>query len=156
MRFYSVHDDPPVHDAKGRRRQRREGKYRKRVDIRLDSAETSPRARFRFECKRLGRGYPAGRYLGAKGLGCFLRGDCACQDPRAGMLGYVQSDDESAWAGKIAAKLAAAPGQYLVHPNSPWRQELIIRELAHTYRSGHGRGRGQSPITIYHTLLRFH
>ena len=71
-----------------------EGKYRKRADIRLDSAETSPRARFRFECKRLGRGYPAGRYLGAKGLGCFLRGDFACQDPRAGMLGYVQSDDE--------------------------------------------------------------
>ena len=46
------------------------------------------------EVKRLGKGNPVSRYLGAKGLGCFLSGSYAGTEQRGGMLGYVQSDDE--------------------------------------------------------------
>ena len=67
MRFYCVHDDPPENQPK-RRRQRR-GRNRQRVDIRLDSSEFSPRARLRFECKRLGKGHTAAEYLGRRAWG---------------------------------------------------------------------------------------
>ncbi len=53
MRFYSSRDDPPENEPKRRGRQRRRGKHRKRVDIYMESSHTSPRSRFRFECKRL-------------------------------------------------------------------------------------------------------
>jgi len=46
----------------------------KRVDIRIDSSNVSPRTRFRFECKRLGPAHTVGVYLGPDGLGCFLTG----------------------------------------------------------------------------------
>ncbi|MGA2255127.1 MAG: hypothetical protein ABSG53_10735 [Thermoguttaceae bacterium] len=154
MQFYSVYDDPPVNEPKWRW-QRRAGRSRKRVDIRIDCAETSPRTRFRFECKRLGRGHPAANYLGADGLGCFLRAEYAREDTRAGMLGYVQSDNEEKWAGKIEAAIASAEDHYAIQHDSPWRHEPVINELMHTYRSGHSRGRGRRPIEISHTLLRF-
>ncbi|NQU26019.1 MAG: hypothetical protein HQ567_32430 [Candidatus Nealsonbacteria bacterium] len=156
MRFYSVHDDPPENQPRRRGRQRRRGRKRKRVDIRFVSSKTSPRTRFRFECKRLGRGHNVGLYLGAKGLGCFLTGDYAREDTRAGMLGYVQSDDEETWAGKLEQRLLDSPRIYSLRAESPWRHEPVIREFAHTYRSDHGRGRGRRPIEIYHTLLRFY
>ncbi len=155
MKFYSVYDDPPVNEPK-RRRQRRTGRGRKRIDIRIDLTRTSPRTRFCFECKRLGRDHPAAKYLGADGLGRFLRGEYAREDARAGMLGYIQSDDEEIWAGKIEAAIASAEDHYAIQHDSPWRQEPVINELIHTYRSGHSRGRGRRPIEIYHTLLRFY
>ena len=155
MQFYSVHEDPPVNEPKTRRR-RRTGKRRKRLDIRIDCAKMSPRTRFRFECKRLGRGNPVAKYLGADGLGRFLRGEYACEDMRGGMLGYLQSDDEEKWAGKIEAAIASADDHYAIQHDSPWRQELVINELIPTYRSGHSRGRGRRRIEIFHTLLRFY
>jgi len=67
MSMFSVHDDPPIHDRK------RKGKRRRRVDLRLDSGEFSPRARFQFECKRLDGRHTIKIYLGFEGLGCFLK-----------------------------------------------------------------------------------
>lgn len=64
MRFFCIHDDPPENQPKHRRVRR--GRSRQRVDIRLDCSEFSPRARFRFECKRLGVSHTAGAYLGEK------------------------------------------------------------------------------------------
>src|SRR4051812_48344025 len=49
MIAFSVHDDPPINDG------HRKGKQRRRVDLRIDSAQLRPRARFRFEAKRLGK-----------------------------------------------------------------------------------------------------
>ncbi len=155
MQFYSVHDDPPVNEPKSRR-ERRTGRGRKRLDIRIDLTRTSPRSRFRFECKRLGRGYSAAKYLGVDGLGRFLRGEYAREDVRAGMLGYLQSDDEEKWAGKIEAAMAFAEDHRAIRPDSPWRHEPVIKELIHTYRSGHSRGHGRRPIEIFHTLLRLY
>lgn len=155
MRFFSVLDDPPVNEPK-RRPRRRTGRARRRVDIRIDSALTSPRTRFHFECKRLGKGHSAGTYLGTDGLGCFLRGEYAREDVRAGMLGYLQSDDEKTWAGRIEAAIASTDQHYAIQRDSPWRHEPVVNELMCTYRSGHSRGCGRRPIEIYHTLLRFY
>jgi len=153
MRFYSVYDDPPVNEPKRRGCQRRTGRGRRRVDIRLDSSEVSPRTRFRFECKRLGDDHTVSRYLGEDGLGCFVRGDYAREDDRAGMLGYVQSDDEETWAERLEKELLRSAHDFAVR--SPWRHAPIDPELHHTYRSTHGRGRGRKQIEIYHTLLLF-
>lgn len=81
----------------------------------------------------------------------------ACQAvlPCAGMLGYVQSDDEQTWADRIGQRLVESTKDYSLRRESPWRHEPVIEELPHTYRSGHGRGRGRKPIEIYHALLRF-
>jgi len=153
MRFFCIHDDPPENQPKHRRVRR--GRSRQRVDIRLDCSEFSPRARFRFECKRLGAGHTAGGYLGEKGLGCFLNAEYAAADPCGGMLGYVQSEDEQTWAARIERSLIDSPQKYSLRHESPWRHEPVIEDLPHTYRSGHGRGRGRQPIEIYHSLLRF-
>ena len=154
MKFYSAYDDPPENERKQRRRRRR-GRKRKRVDIRLDSSETSPRTRFRFECKRLGPRHPATTYLGSGGLGRFLRGEYASREARAGMLGYIQCDDEQTWAGRIEQLLTAAAATYAVDAGGGWRHEAVVPELPHTYRSGHRRGSEEPGIEIYHTLLRF-
>ncbi len=153
MQFYSVYDDPPVNEPRSRGRTRRKGRGRRRVDIRLTSAEISPRARFRCECKRLGKGHAAGQYLGATGLGCFLKGEYAAKDVRAGMLGYVQSHDEATWASRIEVTMTKSPAQFAVR--TPWQLSPLPPGAKHTYNTTHGRGRGKRPIVIYHTLLRF-
>jgi len=155
MPFFSVYDDPPVNEPRRPGRQRRKGRARRRVDIRLQSSQVSPRTRFRFECKRLGKGNPVSRYLGKKGLGCFLARHYASHDLRAGMIGYVQSEDEGTWAQRIAKTLHASARKYALRHDGPWRHEPATSELEHTYRSGHGRGRGKRAIEVYHILLRF-
>jgi hypothetical protein len=155
MRFYSIHDDPPENQPRRRGQQRRRGRERKRVDIRLACSERSPRTRFRFECKRLADNRSVARYLGKDGLGCFLRSDYASGDMRAGMIGYMQADDEETWAGEIEQQLNQSPQAYSLQETGRWRREPIIAELQHTYLSTHRRGRGHRPIDIYHTLLRF-
>lgn len=55
--------------------------------MKIVSAQTLPRTRFSFEAKRLGRGNPVSKYLGPKGLGCFLKGEYAVNEDDAGMLG---------------------------------------------------------------------
>lgn len=155
MRYYSVHDDPPVNEPHRRGQQRRIGKARRRVDIRIDSARTSPRSRFRFECKRLGPGHGVSHYLGHDGLGCFLTCAYARDDERAGMLGYIQSEDEATWAFRIEQALLSAPADSAVRRESTWRLDPVIPALGHTYRSGHSRTTRRGPIEIYHTMLRF-
>jgi hypothetical protein len=107
MRFNRVYDDPPINESI--EAPRRRGKGRRRVDIKLDSSEVSPYTRFCFEAKRLGKGNPVSRYLGPKGLGCFLSGSYAEAEQRGGMLGYVQSDDEQTWAAKIDKAFTSSP-----------------------------------------------
>jgi hypothetical protein len=155
MRFYSVHDDPPENEPRRRGRRRRTGRSRRRIDIRFDSSQVSPRTRFRFECKRLSATYSAQRYLGNEGLARFIASEYARDDVRAGMLGYVQTSGEAIWANKIEQVLTTSPADFAVRRVSQWRHEPVIQELVHTYRSGHSRGKGRRPIEIYHTLLRF-
>lgn len=155
MRFYSVHDDPPVNHRKQAGRERRQGRRRKRVDIRFDSAESSPRGRFHFECKRLGRANGRSRYVGSEGLGCFLRGDYSEQSDRAGMLGYVQNKDEKQWAKQIAEAMASKK-ECAVSSNGSWKPVEIVKGLSYTFRSVHNREGERPPIEIFHTFLRFY
>ena len=151
MKFFSVHDDPPVNDG------RRRGRQRKRVDLRIDSAHLAPRARYRFEAKRLSRRHSVRTYLGAEGLGCFLRGDYAREEDEAGMLGYVQSGELEDWGRRIGDELGRAPSNFAVDPAFPFSSHsLPTTESLKTYHSRHNRSTVGRSILIVHTLLKFH
>ena len=147
---YTVHDDPPQH-AKDRF-----GKERRRVDIALERVGRGRRPRFQFEAKRLHAGSSVGQYLGSSGLGCFLTGDYAAENPMAGMLGYVQAGDEGTWASRIKARMHKSPGQYRLRPDGPWTKIRLAAGLKHTYETRHDRQHPLSPVLISHVLLRFH
>jgi len=150
MSMFSVHDDPPVNDG------RRKGKRRKRVDLRIDSGAVRPRARFRFESKRLGRRHTVKIYLGTDGLGCFLRGDYAREEDQAGMLGYVQYGNLSDWGNKIAQELAKTPALYAVDSATPFSIKSTRSAASEAYHSGHNRTAVGRPILIDHILLVFY
>jgi hypothetical protein len=155
MRFFRVYDDPPINESITA--PRRKGKRRRRVDIKLDSSEVSPYIRFCFEAKRLGKGNPVSRYLGPKGLGCFLSGSYAGAEQRGGMLGYVQSDDEQTWAAKIDKAFTSSPKSFCLQTQqSPFRLHQISVQLHHTYISEHRRTTDGKQLQIYHSFLIFH
>lgn len=150
MSMFSVHDDPPINDG------RRKGKRRKRVDLRIDSGAVRPRARFRFESKRLGRRHTAKIYLGTDGLGCFLRGDYAGEEDQAGMLGYVQRGNLGDWSKKIAQEFAKAPALYAVDSEAPFSVESTRSTVSQAFHSRHNRSAVGRPILIDHILLIFY
>jgi hypothetical protein len=155
MRFYRVYDDPPINESIAGPRRR--GKRRRRVDIKLDSSEVAPYTRFCFEAKRLGRGNPISRYLGAEGLGCFLGGSYAGAEQRGGMLGYVQADDEQTWAAKIDKAFTSSPNSFCLQmKQSHSRLSQISTQLRHTYVSEHHRTTDGQQLQIYHSFLIFH
>ena len=149
MSWLDVHEDPRIHDPQ------RKGKRRRRVDIRIDSAQRRPRSRLSFEAKRLGPGHGVSVYLGKDGLGCFIDGRYARCENVAGMLGYVQDGSCEDWAGEIARAIARRAGNLHTLKSSPWQRAQVVPELGHTYRSGHGRPDIGQPIQVYHTLLLF-
>lgn len=153
MRFFRVYDDPPVNEP--RRSGIGKGRARKRVDIKLDSSESSPYTRFHFESKRLGRYHPVGKYLGDDGLGCFLSGRYAASETRAGMLGYVQRGDEPTWASRIEADITNGVDRFRVTADGNWECHPLIADLPHTYTTCHNREKQLGKIRIYHSLLRF-
>lgn len=142
-------DDPPL-DVPGRY-----GKARPRIDIEFELVRRGPRPTLRFEAKRLGPRHPVSGYLGKDGLGCFLSGKYPLTGREAGMLGYVQSDDEDVWAGKLADRLREDPGGYSLRRGGDWRRVRIIAACRHTYRTVHTGPRSNGPLTIYHMLLCF-
>jgi hypothetical protein len=150
MSMFSVHDDPPISDGK------RKGKRRRRVDLRLDSGEFIPRARFQFECKRLGRRHTVKVYLGSEGLGCFLRGDYATEDDQAGMIGYVQSGSLGNWGTRIEKELTKTPDVYAVVPKTEFVAGMPRSTTCHKYHSQHHRTTHGRVIMIDHVLLSFY
>lgn len=149
MQFFSIHEDPPVHDRL------RTGKRRRRVDMRVDSSQSRPRTRFSFEAKRLGKAHRVSTYLGDKGMGCILTGAYAQADDEAGMLGYVQSGTLQQWADKIRSKLETNPSRYNMPKNGRFSSVEIVDGLDHTYRSNHNRPSIGRRVSIFHTLLQF-
>lgn len=150
MSMFSVHDDPPINDGK------RKGKRRRRVDLRLDSGEFIPRARFQFECKRLGRRHTVKIYLGSEGLGCFLRGDYATEDDQAGMIGYVQSGSLGDWGTRIEKELMKTPDVYAMVPKTEFVAGMRRSTICHKYHSQHHRTTLGRVIMIDHVLLSFY
>lgn len=148
---YFVQEEEPISTN------RREGKRRRRVDIEFERGQRGPRPRFQFEAKRLRNDRSVGEYLGEDGIGCFLAGDDAyaqAQD-EAGMLGYVQTYDECAWAAKIQARLGRNPTQYHLRGDGKWKRCRISSGPKHTYRTRHDRSKPPRPITVFHVLLKF-
>jgi hypothetical protein len=151
MGRFSVHDDPPENAGN------RKGKKRKRVDLRIDSGHYSPRARYRFEAKRLGKGNSIKKYLGIEGLGCFTSGDYAHEEDEAGMLGYVQSGNPEDWAAKIGGAFSQSPIEFDVDPSFPFSlHSFPATKSLLQYRSRHRRPTIGRPIFIVHTMLKFH
>ena len=148
VRFYSVYDDPAVNQRE------RYGKRRRRVDIKFTATICCPRPKFHFEAKRLHDSGSAAEYLGADGLGCFITGAYARDADEAGMLGYVQSNDEETWAMELCAILNNS-NCYCVCKDGRWNPCVITSQLKHTYTTRHSRAKRLGPIRISHVLLRF-
>jgi hypothetical protein len=147
---YTIHDDPPL-SLGGRL-----GKHRQRVDIEFERVILGKRPRFQFEAKRLCDHSTDSDYCGENGLGCFLSGEYAPEHREAGMLGYVQTQDEPTWATRIKVRLQAEPKKFQLRPNGGWKRVQTDSGLSFTYRTRHGRKNKLGPITISHVLLRFH
>lgn len=149
FRWYSVHEDPRL-NARGLK-----GVRRRQPDYGFEHLSTAPRVWYYFEAKRLDTKKREGDYLGFEGLGRFLDGRHARQCPEAGMIGYVQSDDELAWAAAIRSRLESTPATYRLRRDGHWRKTPVIPGLHHTYHTCHDRGNTLPPIEIGHVLLRF-
>jgi hypothetical protein len=147
VRHLSAHDDPPV-NAPGRL-----GRSRKRLDIKIVSAQRSPRNRFSFEAKRLGKDNPVRNYLGDEGLGCFLSGDYAREEDEAGMLGYLQSGTADGWAPQIRDSMAINAKDFMLVQHGAWKHQPWRHGPQHTYITRHSRKNAARNIDIYHTLL---
>ncbi len=142
---YEVHDDPPIHDPK------RQGIRRRRVDIKLQSNRSRPRQRFCFEAKPLNTSKRVSAYLGKEGLGRFLDGSYASDQPIGGMIGYVQTEDCDRWCDKIHAKLEKRA--HKLGRGGKWTLVTITNDLPRTYQTIHKRAKRLPNITIFHTLL---
>lgn len=150
MKRYAATDNLPLSFPK------RPGKKRPRIDIEILCTRGSPRPRFHFEAKRLGKGNPVGKYLGKEGLGCFLTGQYARDSDQAGMLGYVQDDTCAAWADKIRRALAKDRAKHAVVAGTDWEQVTVSPQCRAPYRTQHDRAALGRPVAVYHTLLLFH
>ena len=148
-RWFSIHEDPRIHDDV------RTGKRRLRLDIRIDSSQTSPRSRMRFEAKRLGPKHGPGVYLGSEGIQCLLDGGYADNDSVAGMLGYVQKGHSDDWAKKIEKAMGKNAKKLGVSKSGGWVRYQLTPELTSTYRSIHDRPGVGPTIEIFHSLLIF-
>ena len=148
VRTLTVHDDPAIHSAD------RRGKQRRRSDLRIDwVCDKRPRPRYTFEAKRLCRRTNMGeqKYLGEDGLGMFTKGIYAQNEFEAGMLGYVQDGSITDWASKIEKRLAK--DDTLIE-GGHWTRRSVISELE-SYHSLHARSTIGTPIAIYHIFLLF-
>ncbi len=150
VEFYSVHDDPPI-NKKGIY-----GKRRRRVDIKFECLQRRSRPKMQFEAKRLYNGSSVSKYLGDEGLGCFLSGKYASEHQEAGMLGYIQVNNEATWANKIKRRIEEKPQDYSLCKNSRWVKTSITPKLRYTYRTSHNRAKIKEPIGISHIFLKFY
>lgn len=135
----------------------RVGKERPKIDIEVQSSECRNRPVFHFEAKRL-RGehsHSVSQYVGASGLGCFIKELYARSRDEGGMLGYVQSKSPQHWADAIERKLQRDPkNKHRLTGDGGWAATRLTSELEHTYSTRHCRPT-LGGITVYHTLLDF-
>ncbi len=142
---YEIHDDPPVHDKK------RQGKHRRRVDLKLASRRFRPRCRFCFEAKCFNETSGVADYLGPEGLGQFITGSYAAGDLQAGMLAYVQTDESDTWCLKIAKKMN--PKTHRLTNLGVWTQICVSKEIGNSFRTIHKRPKGLREVVVVHTCL---
>lgn len=153
LEHLEIIDDPPQNDIPDRL-----GKARPRIDIEFVRTGRGKRPRFHVEAKRLYRSDSISEYFGAGGLEMFLSGTYASQWPSAGMLGYVQSDNNSAWLDGLARGFSSRTNKLSVCSDRPnlqsacWSTDGLteVKESCHERTS-----RTLGKIGIYHLLLEF-
>jgi hypothetical protein len=130
----------------------KEGKARPIVDIEFERHKRGRRPRFRFEAKRLGRNHSAAAYFGDGGLEAFVTRYYDRTHEDAGMLGYVQSLDETKWSRKLSAQ--SAQRALFLGISEQW--SVFVEEgcPAYTFRTRH-RDQAGHDLEIFHVLLRF-
>jgi len=130
------------------------GKARPIVDIEFERHRRGRRPRLRFEAKRLGPGrkHSANSYFGDGGLEAFTTGYYDRTHADVGMLGYVQSDDESKWAEKLStASMSRLQSLGIIEAWSAFPGEGFA---PFTYRTGHHDESGRT-LNVFHVLLAF-
>ena len=143
---YSVKDDPPI-PTEGRT-----GRARLRLDIIIEATNWEGRPKYCFEAKRLHKkGFPASKYIGSEGMGCFINGLYASRYPEAGMLGYVQSDSIDHWREKVKAEINKKA--HSLHLKSAQQDLQIIDVFPTEWISEHNRDSIGHPIIVHHILL---
>ena len=152
MEHIEVLDDPPQNVSA------RYGKKRPRIDIEFVRTMYGRRPRFHIEAKRLHRSDSVNEYFGADGLQMFVTGTYAPEWPSAGMIGYVQSDNCSAWQSRLAEGFSRRTSELSVCPEQPnwrtagWTGGVLdsVQQTCHD-RATSGAGR----IDVFHVLLDF-
>jgi hypothetical protein len=146
MQNYSVHEQVRSNAPD------KEGKRRPIVDIEFERHKRGRRPRFRFEAKRLGRNHSAGAYFGDGGLEAFVSGYYDRTHEDAGMLGYVQSLDETKWSKKLSAQ--STQRALFLGVTDQWSAFVQEGCPTHTFRTRH-RDQAGRDLEIFHVLLRF-
>jgi hypothetical protein len=152
LEHLEVIDDPPQNDLPERL-----GKTRHRIDIEFVRTGRGKRPRFHVEAKRLYRSDSVSEYFGTGGLEMFLNGKYASQWPSAGMVGYVQSDNQDAWVDKLAVGFMSRKNALNVCTDeSRWRTVTwSALGMTNLRESCHQRNGTLGKIGIYHLLLEF-
>ena len=148
MQNFDVLDDPPQNIAG------RFGKRRPRIDIEFVLVLRGPRPRFHIEAKRLYHTGSVNDYFGKDGLEMFITGVYAARETSAGMLGYVQTEDNNSWMRRLTTGFAHRASQLQVC--EAFQAATEYQGIAAVHISGHERTpRTLGRIGIYHLLLEF-
>jgi hypothetical protein len=116
------------------------------------------RCYFAFEAKKLNgttkTGNPkpgAGEYVGEPGMGGFIDGTYACEQPHGGMIGYVMDGDCSEAKTRVTESIARKAGK--LRMSSPCRLERSrhFPECPDVFETRHQLDRGE--FVIFHVLL---
>lgn len=147
MSHFTVEDDPPQ-STKGRL-----GKKRPRIDIvMVECGRPGTRPRLLIEAKRLYRSDSVTQYFGPSGLGMFLDGNYAPEQPHAGMLAYVQTKDVDHWRAAVESGFHAKRSSLAACAQAP---QMVLADPVpdrHSPLSAHLRS-NLSKILIYHLFL---
>lgn len=144
---YSVHENKPERSTC-----ERTGNSRLKPDI-VIQMHVMGRPEFSFEAKRLRtKGFPANKYTGADGMGCFISENYASGYPEAVMLGYVQSDSVEHWKEMLIKEIDGNSAALGLIP--PQGEDPVIPHFPTKWVSSHLRPT-EPPITLHHILLDY-
>jgi len=130
----------------------KEGKARPIVDIEFERHKRGRRPRLRFEAKRLGPNHTAAGYFGDGGLEAFVTGYYDRTHNDAGMLAYMQSENGTTWAAKLAGACAQRSASLALL--EPWAAFRVEGAPPNAYRTRH-RGNTGLQLDVLHVLLQF-
>jgi hypothetical protein len=85
----------------------------------------------------------------------YIRGEYAAEQDDAGMLGYVQTGEPTAWADQLEVRLKGKPAEHAVCAGGEWSSCPLATEIPLTFRSVHNRLSIGRPLIVFHTLLKF-